>query len=171
MGRLISLVNFHEMALQFIWWRDILKDPLFEPLQAKFQPERMHNSRLAVIWSKLSQSLQNTRWRRQWLPHLTRIFSHWAKFLSLGTERSHTGPNPENRVEESIHSPIRSFVIATVDLWDDALSCWNLAWRGSKSKSFEMSCHQMDYSAISWKFTKLIKRLTYVYIYKYVCAC
>jgi len=35
----------------------------------------------------------------------------------LGTERrSHTGPNPENRVdEESIHSPIRSFVIATVD--------------------------------------------------------
>jgi len=123
------------------------------------------------IWSKLSQSLQNTRWRRQWLPHLTRIFSHWAKFLSLGTERSHTGPNPKNRVdEESIHSPIRSFVIATVDLWDDALSCWNLAWRGSK-KSFEMSCHQMDYSAISWKFTKLIKRLTYVYIYKYVCAC
>jgi len=41
---------------------------------------------------------------------------------SLGTERSHTGPNPENRVdEESIHSPIRSFVIATVDLWDGAL--------------------------------------------------
>ena len=28
-GRLISLVNFHEMALQFIWWH-ISKDPLFE---------------------------------------------------------------------------------------------------------------------------------------------
>jgi len=29
-GRLISLVNFHEMALQSIWWRDISKDLLFE---------------------------------------------------------------------------------------------------------------------------------------------
>jgi len=104
-GRLISLVNFHEMALQFIWWCDISKDPLFEPLQAKFQPERTHNSRLVVIWSRLSQSLQNTHWRRQRLPHLMRISSHRAKFLSLWTERSHTGPNPENRVdEESIHS-------------------------------------------------------------------
>jgi len=112
------------MALQFIWWRDISKDPLFEPLQAKFQPERTNNSRLVVIWSRLSQSLQNTHWRRQWLPHLMRISSHRAKFLSLRTERSHTGPNPENRVdEESIHSPIRSFVIATVDLWN-ALSWW-----------------------------------------------
>jgi len=53
-----------------------------------------------------------------------RISSHRAKFLSLGTERSHTKPNPENRVdEESIHShSIRSFVIATVGLWDGALS-------------------------------------------------
>ena len=106
-----------------IWWRDISKDPLFEPLQAKFQPERTHSSRLVVIWSRPSQSLQNTHWRRQWLPHLTRISSHRAKFLSLGTERR--GPNPENRVDEkSIHSPIRSFVIATVDLWDGALSWW-----------------------------------------------
>jgi len=121
-GRLISLVNFHEMALQSIWWRDISKDPLFEPLQAKFQPERMHSSRLIVIWSRLSQSLQNTYWRRQWFLHLTRISSHRAKFLSLRTERSHTGPNPKNRVdEESIHSPIRSFVIATIDLWDVVL--------------------------------------------------
>jgi len=120
--RLISLVNFHELALQSIWWRDISKDPLFEPLQAKFQPERTHSSRLVVIWSKLSQSLQNTHWR---LPHLTRISSHRVKFLSLGTERSHARPNPENRMDEkSIHSPIRSFVIATVDLWDGALSSW-----------------------------------------------
>jgi len=45
-----------------------------------------------------------------------------SQFLSLGTERSHMGPNPKNRVdEELIHSPIRSFVIATVDLWDGAL--------------------------------------------------
>jgi len=96
------------MALQSIWWRDISKDPPLEPLQAKFQPERTHSSRLIVIWSRLSQSLQNTHWRRQWLPHLTRISSHRAKFLSLGTERSHTGP--ENRVdEESIHSPISWF--------------------------------------------------------------
>jgi len=144
-----------------------------------------------VIWSRLSQSPQNTHWRRQWLPHLTRISSHWAKFLSLGTERSHTGPNPENRVdEESIHSPIRSFVIATVDLWDGALSWWkstflraNLAsndyqiigsvnyasflaeiWSEGvrRVESFEMSRHQMDCSAISWKFTKLIKRSTYI---------
>jgi len=43
------------------------------------------------------------------------------------------------------------------------LSGWNLAWRGSKSGSFEMSRHQMDCSAISWKFTKLIKRPTYMY--------
>jgi len=83
-GHLISLVNFHEMALQSIWWRDISKDP---------QPEKTHNSRLVIIWSRLSQSLQNTHWRRQWLSHLTRISSHRAKFLSLGTERSHTGPN------------------------------------------------------------------------------
>ena len=125
MDRLISLVNFHEMALQSIWWRHIStqKDPLFEPLQAKFQPERTHSSRLVVIWSKLSQSLQNTHWRRQWLSHLTRISSYRAKFLSLGIERSHTGPNLENRDEESIHSPIRSFIIATVDLWG-ALSWW-----------------------------------------------
>jgi len=135
-----------------------------------------------MFGSRLSQSLQNTHWQRQWLSHLTRISSHRAKFLSLGTERSHTGSNPENRVdEESIHSPIRSFVIATVDLWDGALSWWkstflhaNLAsndyqtwimcpfWlKGiSKSRSFEMSRHQMDCSAISWKFTKLIRRPT-----------
>jgi len=120
-GRLISLINFHEMALQSIWWRDISR--LFEPLQVKFQPERTHSSRLTVIWSRLSQNLQNTHWWRQWLPHLTRISSHRAKFLSLGTERSHTGSNPENRVnEESIHNSIRSFVIATIDLWDGALS-------------------------------------------------
>jgi len=172
------------MALQSIWWRDISKDPLFEPLQAKFQPERTHSSHLIVIWSRLFQSLQNTHWR-QWLPHLTRISSHRAKFLSLRTERSHTGLNPENRVdEESIHSPIRSFVIATTCgtarcLDGRALFCapislqmttkrelcvlsgWNLAWRGSKSGLFEMSRHQMDCSAISWKFTKLIKRPTY----------
>ena len=178
------------MALQSIWWRDISKNPLFELLQAKFQPERTHSSRLVVIWSRLSQSLQNTHWR-QWLPHLTRISSHRAKFLSLGTERSHTGPNPENRVdEESIHSPIYSFVIATVDLWrrvvlmEDffapislqmtikhstcVLSGWNLAWRGSKVRRMDLSrCHQMDCSAISWKFTKLIKRPTYIYIYIY----
>ena len=53
MGRLISLVNFHEMALQSIWWRDISKDPLFEPFQAKFQPERTHSSRLVVSWSEI----------------------------------------------------------------------------------------------------------------------
>ena len=41
------------------------------------------------------------------------------------------------------------------------LSGWNLAWRGSKSGSFEMSRHQMDCSAISWKFIKLIKRPSY----------
>jgi len=52
-GRLINLVNFHEMALQSIWWRDISKDPLFELLQAKFQPERTHNSRLVVIWREI----------------------------------------------------------------------------------------------------------------------
>ena len=151
------------MALQSIWWRDISKDPLFEPLQVKFQSERTHSSCVVVIWSKLSQNLQNTHWRRQWLPHLTRI-SFRAKFLSLKAERSHTGQNPENRVdEESIHSPIRSFVIATVDLWDGVLSgrtffcapislqmttkrelCvlsgWNLAWRDLKSGSFEICC-------------------------------
>ena len=87
------------------------------------------------------------------------------------------------------HSPIRSFVIATVDLWDGALSWWkstfmcaNLAsndyqtWTmrpfwlkfGLKSGSFEMSRHQMDCSAISWKFTKLIKQPTYIYIYIYI---
>ena len=57
-------------------------------------------------------------------------------------------------------------------LWDSLLqmttkrelcvfSGWNLAWRGSKSGSFEMSRHQMDCSAI-WKFIKLIKWLTYI---------
>jgi len=50
---LISLVNFHEMALQSIWWRDISKDPLFELLQVKFQPERTRSSRLIVIWSEI----------------------------------------------------------------------------------------------------------------------
>jgi len=178
------------MVLQSIWWRDISKDPLFELLQAKFQPERTHSSRLVVIWSRLSQNLQNTHWRRQWLPHLTRISSHRAKFLSLGTERSHTGPNRVD--EESIHSPIHSFVIATVDcgtarcLDGRALFCapislqmttkrelyvlsgWNLVWRGSKNGSFEMSRHQMDCSAISWKFTKLIKWSTYIYIYNII---
>ena len=63
-GHLINLVNFHEMALQSIWWRDISKDSLFELLQVKFQPERTHSSRLIIIWSRLSQSLQNTHWRR-----------------------------------------------------------------------------------------------------------
>jgi len=61
MGRLISLVNFHEMALQSIWWRDILKDLLFELLQAKFQPE---SSCLIVIWSELGaqkSALPSTR--------------------------------------------------------------------------------------------------------------
>ena len=53
MSRLISLVNFHEIALQSIWWRDIPKNPLFEPLQAKFQPERMYSSRLVIIWSEI----------------------------------------------------------------------------------------------------------------------
>ena len=54
MGCLISLVNFHEVALQSIWWRDISKDSLFEPLQAKFQPERTHSSRLVVtFWSEI----------------------------------------------------------------------------------------------------------------------
>ena len=135
-GRLIS---FHEIALQSIWWRDISKDLLFEPLQAKFQPERTHSSRLIVIWSRLSQSLQNTHWRRQWLPHLTRISSHRVKFLSLGTERSHTGPNSENRMdEESIHSPIRSFVIAMVNLWDGALF-----WR--KSTFLRVNLASNDY--------------------------
>jgi len=33
--RLISLVNFYEMALQFIWWREISKDPLFEARLAR----------------------------------------------------------------------------------------------------------------------------------------
>jgi len=47
------------------------------------------------------------------------------------------------------------------------LSGWNLAWKGSKSGSFEMSRHQMDCSAISWKFTKLIKWPMYIYIYIY----
>ena len=176
---------------QSIWWRNISKDPLFEPLQAKFQPKRTHSSHLVVIWSRLSQSLQNTHW--QWLPYLTRISSHRAKFLSLGTERSHTGPNPENRVdEESIHSPIcilslqRSTCGTARCLDRKALFCasislqmttkrelclfsgWNLAWRGSKNGSFEMSRHQMDCSAISWKFTKLIKWPTYIYIYNII---
>jgi len=52
-SRLISLVNFYEMALQSIWWRHISKDPLFEPLQAKFQPERTRSSRLVIIWSEI----------------------------------------------------------------------------------------------------------------------
>ena len=43
------------------------------------------------------------------------------------------------------------------------LSGWNLAWRDSKSGSFEMSRHQMDFNTISWKFTKLIKRSTYYF--------
>ena len=118
-GRLICLVNFHEMALQSIWWRDISKDV------HSSNPFRPNFSQKGRIWSRLSQSLQNIHWWRQWFPHLTRISSHRAKFLSLGTERNHTGPNPENRMdEESIHSPIHSFVIATVDLWDGALSWW-----------------------------------------------
>jgi len=92
-----------------------------------------------------------------------------AKFLSLGTERSYTGPNPENRVdEESIHSSIRSFVIATVDfVRQSRFKCLPNTYASflaeiwpegvSKSGSFEMSRHQMDCSAISWKFIKLIK--------------
>ena len=120
------------MALQFIWWRDISKDPFFEPLQAKFQPERTHSSRLIVIW-RLSQSLQNTHWRRQWLPHLTRISSHRTKFLSLGTERSHTGSNPENRMRNQF---IAQFVVLSLQrstcgtarcLDRKALFCANLA--------------------------------------------
>jgi len=133
------------MTLQSIWWCDILKDPLFEPLQAKFQPERTHSSHLVVIWSRLSQSVQNTHWRRQWLPHLTRISFHRAKFLSLGRERSHTEPNPENRVdEESIHSRIRSFVIATVDLWDGALSWWKSTFLRANLASND---YQMNYAS------------------------
>ena len=59
------------MALQSIWWRDISKDPLFEPLQAKFQPERTHSSRLVVIWSEIGaqKSALPSRQRatsRQW---------------------------------------------------------------------------------------------------------
>jgi len=141
------------MALQSIWWRDISKDSLFEPLQAKFQPERTHSSRLVVIWSRLSQSLQNTHWvRRQWLPHLTRISSHRAKFLSLGTERSHAGPNPENRVDEkSIHfSLICRFVIVTVDLWDGALSWWKSTFLRANLASNDYQTWYASFLAEIW---------------------
>jgi len=54
------------------------------------------------------------------------------------------------------------------------LSGWNLAWKGSKSGSFEMSCHQMDCSAISWKFTNLsndprIFETTNIYLIHIIC--
>jgi len=64
-GRLISLVNFHEMALQSIWWRDISKDPLFELLQAKFQLERTQftfDNHLKRDWrAKKCSSIKTTR--------------------------------------------------------------------------------------------------------------
>ena len=48
-----------KVRLQSIWWCDISKDPLFEPLQAKFQPERTHSSRLIVIWSEIGVQKNN----------------------------------------------------------------------------------------------------------------
>ena len=41
------------MKWRYNWWRDISKDPLFELLQIKFQPERTYSSRLVVIWSEI----------------------------------------------------------------------------------------------------------------------
>jgi len=111
-------------------WRNPFDEAISRMIHSSnpFKPNFSQKGRIVHVGShlnRLSQSLQNTHWRRQWLPHLTRISSHRTKFLSLGTERNHTERNPENRVnEESIHSPIRSFVIATVDLWDGALSWW-----------------------------------------------
>jgi len=115
---------------------------------------------------------------------LTRISSHRAKFLSLETERSHTEPNPENRVdEESIHSPIRSFChcnsrLGTAHCLDErAPFCAPISfqmtnvnyasflaeiWPEGVRRVDLSRCHQMDCSSISWNFTKLIKRPTYI---------
>jgi len=53
------------MALQSIWWRDISKDPLFEPFRAKFQPERTQftfSSHLKRDWrAKKYSSIKTTR--------------------------------------------------------------------------------------------------------------
>ena len=81
MSRLISLVNFYEMELQSIWWRDISKDPLFEPLQAKFQPERMHGSCLVVIWSEISAQKNALPSRQRAVPQVDRCndkTTNWA---------------------------------------------------------------------------------------------
>jgi len=147
-------------------------------------PSGQISARNTQYWSRLSQSLQNTHWWRQWLPHLTRISSHWTKFLSLGTERSVT-QGQIRRIGWMRNQFITQFVVLSLQRSTCGTACcleegralfcapislqmttkrelcvlsdWNLAWRGSKSGSFEMSRHQMDCSAISWKFTKLIK--------------
>ena len=80
-GRLISLVNFHEIALQSIWWCDISKNPLFEPLQAKFQPERTHSSRLVVIWSEIGAQKSALPSRQRAVPQVDRYndkIMNWA---------------------------------------------------------------------------------------------
>jgi len=180
------------MALQSIWWRDISKDPFFEPLQAKFQPERMHNSRLIVIEARLAHKKMlfhqdNAPSHKStvamiklriglWIDSSSTLFSGFGPvwFLSV--------PKLKNlaRWEEILvkWGSRRQWIFCR--LWDSllqmttkhelcVLSGWNLAWRGSKSGSFEMSPHQMDCSAISWKFTKLIKRPVCVCVY--VCVC
>jgi len=102
-GRLISLVNFHEMALQSIWRRDISKDPLSEPLQAKFQLERMHSSRLIVIWSKIGaqkvlfhqdnapshkSTIAMTKLRiRLWIDSLSTLFSGFGPVWLLSVPK------------------------------------------------------------------------------------
>ena len=83
------------MALQSIWWRDISKDPLFEPLQAKFQPERTHSSRLVVIWSEIGAQKSALPSRQRAIPQVDRCNDktmNWLWIDSSSTLFSGFGP-------------------------------------------------------------------------------
>jgi len=167
-----------------IWWCDISKDPLFEPLQAKFQPE--HSSRLVVIWSEIGAQKSALPSRQRAVPQVNRcndkttnwtmnwflihpILRIWPRdfflFSNLKTLKLGSVERNSRQMRKSLPPSMSILQTLRQSISNDYQTCvfsgWNLAWRGSKNGSFEMSHHQMDCSAISWKFIKLIKRPTY----------
>jgi len=159
------------MVLQSIWWRDISKDPLFEPLQAKCQPERTQftfGSHLKRDWrGKKCSSIKTMRrpTSRQWqnyelgyelIPHplyspdlapcdffLFPNLKTWLggkKFLS--NEEVIVAVNEYFADFETAYFkwlPNVNYASFLAEIWPE----------GVRRGSFEMSRHQMDYSAIS----------------------
>ena len=140
------------MALQSIWWRDISKDPLFEPLQAKFQPEKSHSSRLVVIWSEIGAQKSALPSRQHAVPQVDRCndkITNWLPHPSYSPDLAPCNfflfPNLKTWLGGKKFSSNEEVIVAvnilqTLSLLQMTtkrelcvLSGWNLTWRGSKS--------------------------------------